>query len=59
MPTTYTLPDNPSDPEAAALDLIVRLLPDVLGHKYPAREVLQEFAALLAGEGAFNRYDVA
>lgn len=23
--TTYTVPDNPADPEAAALELIVRL----------------------------------
>jgi hypothetical protein len=25
MPTTYTVPDNPADPEAAALEVIVRM----------------------------------
>ena len=28
--TTYTVPDDPPDPEAAALDLIVRLPSDLL-----------------------------
>jgi hypothetical protein len=30
MPGTYTVPDNPADPEAAALELIVRLSQDTL-----------------------------
>jgi hypothetical protein len=51
---TYTVPDNPADPEAAALDLIVRIPADVLGHDSPRREVLQEFAALLSAEGVFT-----
>ncbi len=49
----YTVPDVPPDPEAAALDLIVRLTTDLLGHDWPTRETLQEFAALLSAEGAF------
>jgi hypothetical protein len=52
MPT-YTTPDHPADPEAAALELIVRLPIDVLGHDSPSREALQEFTALLSAEGAF------
>jgi hypothetical protein len=53
MPT-YTVPDHPADPEAAALELIVRIPIDVLGHDSPSREALQEFAALLSAEGAFT-----
>jgi hypothetical protein len=49
----YTVPDNPADPEAAALDLIVRLPADLLGHNWPTRETLQEFAALLSVDDAF------
>jgi hypothetical protein len=33
--TTYTVPDSPADPEAAALELIVRLPGQVLHPKYP------------------------
>jgi hypothetical protein len=46
--TTYTAPDDPADPEAAALDVIVRLPADVLGHDSPTREALHEFTALLS-----------
>jgi hypothetical protein len=53
MPT-YTVPDHPADPEAAALELIVRIPIDVLGRDCPSREVLQEFTALLSAEGAFT-----
>lgn len=48
--TTYTVPDNPPDPEAAALELIVRLPADLLGHDWPLREVLQEFTTVLVDE---------
>jgi hypothetical protein len=50
---TYTVPDNPADPEAAALDLIVRIPADVLGHDSPPRDALQDFASLLHAEGCF------
>jgi hypothetical protein len=49
----YTVPDNPADPEAAALDLIVRTPTEILGDDSPPLEVLQQFTALLHGEGAF------
>jgi hypothetical protein len=54
MPTTpYTVPTDPPDPEAAALELIVRVPVDLVGHDSPSREALQEFAALLSAEGVF------
>ncbi|HXO50620.1 MAG TPA: hypothetical protein VN888_06240 [Mycobacterium sp.] len=40
MTTTYTVPDNPTDPEAAALELIVRLPEDIL-HTAALRPVLR------------------
>lgn len=40
-------------PEAAALELIVRLPIDVLGHDSPPRDALQDFASLLHAEGCF------
>lgn len=52
--TAYTIPNTPPDPETAALELIVRLPADLLGHGSPsAREALQDFTALLSAEGAF------
>jgi hypothetical protein len=52
--TSYTVPENPADPEAAALELIVRfpinLLDDDDG---PSLEALQEFAGFLSAEGTF------
>jgi hypothetical protein len=54
MTTTYTIPDNPSDPEAAALDLIVRAPIDLIGHHWPTREALQQFTTLLSAEGTFS-----
>ena len=53
MTDAYTVPDNPRDPEGAALELIVRLPIDLLGHDSPTREALQEFTALLSAESVF------
>jgi hypothetical protein len=52
MTAAYTVPDNPADPEAAALELIVRLPIDLFGHG-ANKEALQEFTALLSVEGVF------
>jgi len=49
--TAYTVPDCPTDPEAAALDLIVRL-PAQLLHTDALTAVLQDYAGLLHAEGA-------
>jgi hypothetical protein len=46
-------PDNPADPETAALELIVRVPAEVLGHDSPLRDVLEDFASLLHAESAF------
>jgi hypothetical protein len=51
MPTTYTVPDNPADVEAAALELIVRLPADIL-HTGALTVVLQEYAGTLHAGGA-------
>ncbi len=56
--TSYTVPDNPADPETAALELIVRVPAKVLsnpthGSHLPLREALQDLASLLHAEGAF------
>jgi hypothetical protein len=49
MPTTYTVPDNPPDVEAAALELIVRL-PGQIMYTEALTEVLQDYCgALLPG----------
>jgi len=54
MSTTYTVPDNPADPEAAALELIVRM-PDIVGRSTPhLREVVRELSMLLEIERAFE-----
>lgn len=50
---TYTVPDDPADPETAALELIVRIPGDMLGHDWPPRDALQDFASLLHAEGCF------
>ncbi len=50
--TTHTPPDNPADPEAAALDLIVRM-PEAVLHRDDFRSVLQEYCSLLDAEGCF------
>jgi hypothetical protein len=52
MTTTYTVPDNPADPEAAALELIVRLPADLLGTN-AFTSVLQDYCGALEVEGAF------
>jgi hypothetical protein len=49
---TYTVPDSPADPEAAALELIVRLPKEIL-HRDDFMPVLQEYCSLLDAEGCF------
>ena len=53
MTTTYTVPDNPTDPELAALELIVRLPADVL-HSDAFTTVLQDYCSVLDAEGCFD-----
>jgi hypothetical protein len=48
----YTVPDTPADPEAAALDLILRL-PGQIMHTDAVTEVLQDYCGALHAEGAF------
>jgi hypothetical protein len=50
--STYTVPDNPADVEAAALDLIVRL-PGRIMQTDALTEVLQDYCGALHAEGAF------
>jgi hypothetical protein len=50
--TTYTVPDSPADPEAAALELIVRLPAEIL-HSEGFTPTLQDYCAPLQAEGAF------
>lgn len=50
--TPYTLPDNPIDPEAAALELIVRF-PEMILHTDAFRSVLQDYAGALDAASAF------
>jgi hypothetical protein len=49
---TYTVPDNPADPEAAALDLIVRLPGEFL-RTNAFTAALQDYCGALDAEGAF------
>jgi hypothetical protein len=51
----YAVPDSPADPEAAALDLIVRLPVEILRPEFPhlLTEVLQDYCGVLHAEGAF------
>ena len=53
--TAYTVPKHPTDPEAAALELIVRLPVEVLHPQFPhmLTEVLQDYCGVLPTEGAF------
>ena len=55
MTTTYTVPTNPTDVEAAALELIVRLPREVLTDECPDEltAALQDYAGVLHAEGAF------
>jgi hypothetical protein len=48
----YTVPDNPADPEGAALELIVRLPADIL-HTTRFTAELQDYCGVLHAEGAF------
>jgi hypothetical protein len=50
--TAYTVPDSPADPEAAALELIVRL-PAAILHTEGFTPILQDYCTLLHAEGAF------
>lgn len=57
---TYVVPDNPQDPEAAALELIVRL-PSSLSDRLTAAaaatgltEILQDYCSVLDAERAFT-----
>lgn len=54
----YALPENPDDPEAAALELIVRIPTEVMAEPgrllHPLIEVLQDFTGMLSVEGAFT-----
>lgn len=53
--TTYTPPTNPADPEAAALEMIVRVPGQVLDpDNQPPLDLLQELALVLQFEGAFT-----
>lgn len=51
--TDYTVPDNPTDPEAAALDLIVQL-PGQVMHTDQFLPILQDYCGMLHAEGAFT-----
>lgn len=50
--TTYVVPDNPADPEAAALELIVRM-PQTILNCDDFTPVLQELCSIFDAEGAF------
>lgn len=55
--TAYTVPENPADPEAAALELVVRLpadLSDPRESTADVRAVFQDFAGVLSAAGAFT-----
>jgi hypothetical protein len=58
--SNYSPPDNPADPEAAALELIVRLpasISDVLAAEVETggiTQVLQDYCSALDAEGAFS-----
>jgi hypothetical protein len=59
MTTTYAVPDNPTDPEDAALELIVRMPTSISGRLTEAAyvsgltEILQDYCSVLDAEGAF------
>ena len=53
-PAAYTVPDSPADPEAAALELIVRMPCQVMHAPAEVCEVLQEFCGILQLEGCFS-----
>jgi hypothetical protein len=45
------MPTDPADPEAAALELVVRLPFEVPGRDLPPLDELQDFAGVLHAEG--------
>jgi hypothetical protein len=49
----YIVPDHPDNPEAAALELIVRM-PEVVTGDASARDILQELTSMLEVEGTFT-----
>jgi hypothetical protein len=53
MTAAYAIPDNPADPAAAALELIVRLHEDILHTSARLRTVLQDNCSVLDAEGCF------
>ena len=58
MNDTYTPPENPADPEAAALEMIVKIPTIYLAEPgrllHPLIEVLQDLTGLLSAAGAFT-----
>jgi len=52
--TAYTVPDTPTDPEAAALELIVRTPEVCMDAPAGVCEILQEFCGVLQLEGCFT-----
>ena len=52
MNAVYKVPENPADPEAAALELIVRLPQQIL-HRDDFTPVLQDYCSILDAEEAF------
>ena len=50
--TTYSVPDQPADPETAALEMIVRLPADILGST-AFTTVLQDYCGVLHAENCF------
>jgi hypothetical protein len=53
--SSYAVPDDPADPEAAALELIVRLPADIMDTD-AFTSVLQDFCGVLHVERAFARH---
>jgi hypothetical protein len=57
--TAYIVPDNPPDPEAAALELIVRVPAQMLQNRgdlaiaAEVTEVMQDYTGVLHADGAF------
>ncbi len=49
----YTVPDNPADPEQAALELIVRVPAEILDRHPALREALQYVTSMLDAERCF------
>jgi hypothetical protein len=60
MTTAYDVPDNPADPETAALELIVRMPTSISDRLTEAAyvlgltEILQDYCTVLDAEGAFT-----